>query len=503
MMWIPVVRLVDGVVQTLTEAVLPDLATPFARGQLYAAVDVLKNLRDRVEPRADLADAESDSALAALDARVPAALRGAGARVRIARALASAPAARRGRASRAPRGTGRDADGARRPARRGRAPARVRSLEHLGAQAMRDVAVLKPSMLSEISRASDRHADRLDDYPLHQTAEPIAQPATGDRNFYDRYFFNGYTKRGDLFFAAALGVYPNRRVMDAAFSVVQDGRQWVVRASRLAPLERTETTIGPISVEVIEPLRVLRLHVGDNAYGLRADLTFTGRTAAIEEPRFTHRVAGRLFMDATRLTQFGAWSGALTVDGTDFVIDPAMVLGSRDRSWGVRPIGEPESGAPGMLPQFFWLWAPINFDDVCVHFDVNEDGEGGAGTPTATSPASASSATTRSSTSRPSTTASVATGTRRAANAASCSSPHGSGAATFDLEPILTFQMRGLGYFEPEWGHGMWKGELAVGGDVWTLADLDPLEPRTSTSSSSAAHAWTGRDVLGVLAAAR
>ena len=30
-----------------------------------------------------------------------------------------------------------------------------------------------------------------DDYPLHQTAEPIAHPGSGDRNHYDRYFFNG------------------------------------------------------------------------------------------------------------------------------------------------------------------------------------------------------------------------------------------------------------------------------------------------------------------------
>ncbi|PZU14334.1 MAG: hypothetical protein DI591_12175, partial [Citromicrobium sp.] len=30
-----------------------------------------------------------------------------------------------------------------------------------------------------------------DDYPVHQTAEPIAFAGT-DRNFYDRYFFNGY-----------------------------------------------------------------------------------------------------------------------------------------------------------------------------------------------------------------------------------------------------------------------------------------------------------------------
>ena len=30
-----------------------------------------------------------------------------------------------------------------------------------------------------------------DDFPIHQTAEPVAYSGT-DRNFYDRYFFNGY-----------------------------------------------------------------------------------------------------------------------------------------------------------------------------------------------------------------------------------------------------------------------------------------------------------------------
>jgi hypothetical protein len=40
---------------------------------------------------------------------------------------------------------------------------------------------------------------------------------------------------------------------------------------------------------------------------------------------------------------------------------------------GVRPVGErAPSGAPVADPQFFWLWAPINFDDFATHFDVNE-----------------------------------------------------------------------------------------------------------------------------------
>ena len=33
--------------------------------------------------------------------------------------------------------------------------------------------------------------------------------------------------------------------------------------------------------------------------------------------------------------------------------------------------------------------------------------------------------------------------------------------------------MKGIGYTHPEWGHGRWKGELAVGGESWRTADLD------------------------------
>ena len=40
-MTIPLEALIDGAVRTLTEAVLPDVTSRFARGQLFAVVDVL------------------------------------------------------------------------------------------------------------------------------------------------------------------------------------------------------------------------------------------------------------------------------------------------------------------------------------------------------------------------------------------------------------------------------------------------------------------------------
>ena len=184
----------------------------------------------------------------------------------------------------------------------------------------------------------------LDDLPLHQTAEPLAHVATGDRNAYDRYFFNGYSADGEVFFAAALGVYPNRSVVDAAFSVVRDGVQTSIHASgRLDP--RRTTQVGPIEVQVLEPMRRLRVVVGANEAGIDADVTFAARTEAIEEPRFTVRRGTRVVMDYTRLTQFGTWSGHVAVGDDRVALADLGVLGCRDRSWGVRSVGEREDGA--------------------------------------------------------------------------------------------------------------------------------------------------------------
>ncbi len=50
-------------------------------------------------------------------------------------------------------------------------------------------------------------------------------------------------------------------------------------------------------------------------------------------------------MDSTRLTQWGKWSGRIVADGTEIPID--AMYGTKDRSWGVRPVGDPDPAAPG------------------------------------------------------------------------------------------------------------------------------------------------------------
>ena len=53
-----------------------------------------------------------------------------------------------------------------------------------------------------------------------------------------------------------------------------------------------------------------------------------------------------MVMDVTRFTQNGTWSGWVAVDGHRIDLDPRVARGTRDRSWGVRGVGEPPGGAP-------------------------------------------------------------------------------------------------------------------------------------------------------------
>ncbi len=337
---------------------------------------------------------------------------------------------------------------------------------------------------------------RADDYPIHQTAEPVAVAGGGERNFYDRYFFNGYARDGSLFFAVAMGQYPNRAVADAAFNVVYQGRQYVVRASRAGGSERMDTRVGPIAVEVLEPLRTLRVVVQPNAWDVTADLVFSARAGVIEEPRFHRAVDGHVFMDSTRLTQHVEVRGRIRVGGTTIEVAPERTWGSRDRSWGIRPVGERDPDVPGPPPQFFWLWAPLNFDDLCTHFDVCEEADGarwhqaGMIAPVNGSAEPAAAVDYR---------LELQPGTRHARRAELTLQRRSGEALHVALTPLYNFYMVGLGYQHPVWGHGMRVGDDVVDGESWALSDIDATVPMHLHVQAVCEAALGQRRGIGVL----
>jgi hypothetical protein len=336
-----------------------------------------------------------------------------------------------------------------------------------------------------------------DDYPIHQTPEPIAFSGT-DRNFYDRYFFNGYQPDGSGFFAIAFGIYPHLNVADAHFSCVVGGTQHCLHASRLLAMERMDLSVGPISIEIIEPLQILRVTVTAHE-GISAQLTFTGRAFPVEEPRFTRRNGPRTFMDYTRMTQNGHWQGWIEIDGVRQ--DVAGSIGTRDRSWGVRPIGasDPQPLAPPVAPQFFWLWSPVNFDTFSLFYHLNADGDGKAWNTRAVLCGDGAGAADMVSCEDAHMELTLKPSTRHAATA------HLQAAGELKLsaqfEPITTFLMRGLGYGHPDWGHGAWKGALSVAREDIDLSAITPGRPdhlhiqaisRVTLERDSQTHVGTG-----------
>lgn len=349
---------------------------------------------------------------------------------------------------------------------------------------------------------------RFDEYLIHQTPEPLAHTAAMDRNFYDRYWLSGFPADASFYFACALGLYPNRQVMDAAFSLVRGGEQRACFASRRAhPAERDATHVGALTLDVLEPMRTLRLRIAANESGVEGELVYRVRSSPVEEERQTFKRGHTTWMDVTRFTQFGRWEGELRVDGERIVLDPAQVHGIRDRSWGRRNVGEADAGAPPAPPEIFFLWAPLLWDDEATLAVFFETAAGHALHAEAKAVPLHASAQAVPLLADPAARLyhgaahqlRYVPGTRRAGGGTLQLLQPGGAVRSIELEPLLRFQMKGAGYNHPKWKHGLWQGEAAQGAERWRVSELDPLAPENLHIQQLVRCHSEGRTGLGVL----
>ncbi|MSQ66845.1 MAG: hypothetical protein EXR83_01445 [Gammaproteobacteria bacterium] len=327
----------------------------------------------------------------------------------------------------------------------------------------------------------------FDDYLIHQTPQALAHVGTTDSNAYDRYFLEGFVADGSLIFGGAFGRYPNRDLTDAAFSVSFEGTQYSLFASGRAPLERTDSSAGPIAVEIIHPMRSLRLRVEDPQRGFNADLRFDAITGAIDEGRQTLTDGLRTSVDLTRYSQLGTWSGHIEVKGHRIELTNQRVLGVRDHSWGVRPLGG--GGSTRWAPQIHWYWGPIFFENECLHWHLNDSAEGNvidrfAALVPRVENAGSSPLYLRDTGGEylvpTSFTPRYRHGTRRLEHLEVVL--HDQRGPRMKLafipDPHLLFSLMGLGYTNKAWEHGAWRGEGMVDENAWPSHEQSPLFPR-------------------------
>jgi hypothetical protein len=316
----------------------------------------------------------------------------------------------------------------------------------------------------------------MDDYPLHQTAEPIRNVATSDRNFYDRYYFNLHGCSDELFLIVGVGQYPNLGVQDAFACVRRGDKHRVVRASRELG-DRMDMTVGPFRVEVIEGLKKVRVVLEPTEHGIAFDLTWEGAIPAFLEPRQFIRKYGRVYFDTMRFAQTGFWSGALEVGDEHFDITPDRWWGTRDRSWGVRPVGEPEH--PGIRKDEgqlggMWNYAPMQFDDFSIVYIVNENDNGDRPIEEANR-IWADPSREPESLGRPEHDHTLVSGTRMISSSVLSFPEAPGGGFEVKVTPLTHVHIAvGTGYgLEEDWRHGMYQGPLVVQGVEHDMETVD------------------------------
>lgn len=349
----------------------------------------------------------------------------------------------------------------------------------------------------------------MDEYPIHQVPWSMRYVGTSDRNFYDRAYFNAHDRSGDLLLITGLGVYPNLGVTDAFAAVRRGDTQWTVRCSDALGDERLAPSVGPYRVEIIEPLQRIRLVSDTDDHGLGFDLTWEGSFPAVMEQHHVLRTGPRPILDASRFAQLGSWSGVLRVDGDEITVDPDVWCGSRDRSWGIRPVGEAEPGGRYALDEplegFWWCYVPIRFDDHAVIVIVQEEPDGFR---------TLNDATRVHPDGRveqlgwPRIDISYRPGTREPVGAAiELTEPSGE-RSVLEVDASCAMPLHvGCGYGgDPDWTHGQWRGREWVDGSVYDLTTPDIVARFPFGVVDHVGHAryaeglehWAGREGWGL-----
>jgi hypothetical protein len=316
----------------------------------------------------------------------------------------------------------------------------------------------------------------IDEYPIHQAPLSMRDVATSDRNAYDRCYFNAHDRTGEIFLVSGLGVYPNLGVIDAYATVRQGDRQVSVRASDALNDDRMRQAVGPFRVEVVEPLWKIRLICEGDDHGLGFDLTWDGSFPAVEEPRHIYRVGPKIILDACRFAQVGTWSGVVRVQGEEIPVTPDRWVGTRDRSWGIRPVGDaepPGRNADEPIDGFWWLYVPMRFDDYAIVVIVQELPDGHRILNEAVQVWPADSGRGIEQLGWPEVEIAYRSGTRHPERAVINMRERSGKPVTMEVDTLGFVGLNvGTGYGgDPDWSHGQWKGRGWVEGAVYDMTD--------------------------------
>ena len=219
----------------------------------------------------------------------------------------------------------------------------------------------------------------FDDYPFHQAPTPFATVATSDAHYNDGYFCAFYAP--DWYFFTGLRLHPNVNVIDGWASVAHADRQLAVRASRALHPRYGELAVGPLRVEILEPMQRVRLVASGNPSGVEFDVVLNAQSPPFVEDRYQHFKYGAVVNDLIRYTQVCRATGHARVAGQSLKVEAWHAM--RDHSWGVRSSMAVPTGIKGIdrddesrEVRALRMWVPFEVDDHCGFYHTHETADG-------------------------------------------------------------------------------------------------------------------------------
>ena len=188
---------------------------------------------------------------------------------------------------------------------------------------------------------------RMDEFPYHQITDTFAAVAGSDPQWNDGHYICACDEAGEVALTSNVRLYQNNDVLDGFVCIRHQGRQHNIRLSRRLRPDMTNLGVGPLRMEILDPMETVRLVLEPNDYGIALDLTCHTVGVPYMGPVEVTRVDGRLLSERATYEVAGRCEGWVEVEGRRTVLDTTSGAFFRNHSWGYQGgRGGPRYGAP-------------------------------------------------------------------------------------------------------------------------------------------------------------
>ncbi|WP_197277171.1 hypothetical protein [Sphingomonas profundi] len=222
-----------------------------------------------------------------------------------------------------------------------------------------------------------------DEFPVHQAPQPFSHIPSTDLNWDEGYYFAVMNPDEQVMFCTGFRINPNTDMIGGYALINVAGVQRTFRFSRCWRREFA-LSVGPFRVEIIEPLKVIRLVLDENGSGIAFDFLWKGTSPAFLEEHHTAISRGRRTTDQRRYSQPGAAEGWLQWPGRRWDVGADGWVAVRDHSWGLYVERPPIAPDPRWLPprredgpvRALRFWTVFRTGDYSGFYHLHEDADG-------------------------------------------------------------------------------------------------------------------------------